>query len=235
MKVGILATLVLVLVAIYFVFGSDFLSPSNSAARSDKGEVVRGADDAPLATVPTRSGTDHRAGATDEPGANIDKAPSSDPASDPEAVLGAPGSNANVHRTPGGAVTYTRHDGVVVRDHRANPTPPNLDAYVDLPREVSKVQSPTLMAVQMALRPEVTKCLESHSEGAAPDAKMQILLMTSISSETLKVDQARVTISGLAAEEPLRSCVEGVVIGHEQAVAGHEDVVLHRMVFKYVL
>lgn len=235
MKIGILAAVVLVLVAIYFVFGSDFLSPSNSAARNDTGEVVRSADHAPLASLPTRSRKDQGAGGTDESGASIDKAPSRDQASDPETLLGAPGSNANVKRTPGGAATYTRHDGVVVRDHRDNAPPPNLNAYADLPPEVSKVQSPTLMAVQMALRPEVTKCIESHSEGAAVDAKMQILLMTSISGEKLRVDEARVTISGLAAEEPLRSCVEKAVIGHEQAVSGHEDVVLHRMVFKYIL
>jgi hypothetical protein len=122
---------------------------------------------------------------------------------------------------------------VVVRDHRKNAPPPDLNAYALVPADVSKVKSSTLMAVQGALRGPVSGCIESHSTEADKGSKLLLSLITSISAETLRVDKARVTISGLPEEAPLRICVEKVAIGQELAVAGHEDVNIHRMVLRY--
>lgn len=231
MKLGILAALVAALVALYFVFGSEFLAPASSnAVTRGEGDTSAKGDQTPSVPAPRRHSADKN---DEESPAGRDE--SSEPAGHEEVAAPVPGSVPGVTRTRGTTQVYTRHDGTIVRDHRPNPSPPDLDGYVVLPDEVSKVKSSTLVAVRRALRAGVTDCITAHGGGGADGAYLQLLLLTSIASENLKVDKVRVKISGLDQEDALRSCVEDGTLGHEQAVAGAEDVNLHRMVFRYIL
>lgn len=237
MKMGILAAAALVLVALYLVFGSEMLTPASSDS---------------IANAQEHAGTDTRRDLGQGAGsqATSDKPDSPDPGDLPddtrpglggEGEVGStlapvqPGSNEGVERTPGAPPAYTRHDGVVVRDHRPNPSEPDLDAYVVLPPEASKVKPNTLVEVRRALREPMKACIDSHGEGAAEGAKLQLLLLTSIASERLSVDKVSLKIAGLASETDLRGCVEAAVLGYTQAVPGAEDVNIHRMVFRYDL
>jgi hypothetical protein len=234
MKLGILAALIAVLVALYFVFGSDFLAPASSSAVTTSGGDTSAKGDG---TSPVHAPRRHSADKSGEesPDDDDDDDENAEPAGDEEVAKWAPGSGPGVTRTRGTSKVYTRHDGTIVRDHRPNPPPPDLDGYVVLPDAVSKVKSSTLVAVRRALRVGVTDCITSHGSGGADGAYLQLLLLTSIASENLRVDKTRVKISGLDQEDALRSCVEEATLGHEQAVAGAEDVNLHRMVFRYRL
>ena len=143
MKLGILAALVAALVAVYFVFGSDFLAPASSDAVTAKGEDMSSAKDGTAGvTSPRVHSADEGSG---EPEVGNNNNPSAEPGGEDEAAKGAPGSVPGVKRTLGTTQVYTRHDGTIVRDHRPNPPPPDLDGFVVLPDEVSKVKSNVLV------------------------------------------------------------------------------------------
>lgn len=130
---------------------------------------------------------------------------------------------------------YVMADGTKMRDHRANPSKPRLDGYVVVPDSVSDVRPDTLVKVRTQLRPAMRECIRLNVENAEEGAKMQALLKVSIASEQLRVDDLRLTISGLENDDALRSCVTALVLGHEQEVPGAIDVLMHHMVFPYKL
>ena len=132
---------------------------------------------------------------------------------------------------------YIRNDGTAVRDHRSEPSEPNFERRPTLPKELSKVQPETLRAVRLALRPQMKECIATHASDAAENSKAQAVLTVSITDELLRVDQLEFQTTGLSAEveEKLRACVSGVMLGHEQTVAGSVDVAKHVMTFPYDL
>ena len=233
MKIGIIAALVLALVALYFVFATDMLAPATSNAALTSEELAR--PENPKARARSSAPDEGGESESDEEAAGTNTTRRGDDEALEEQVQGEPGTVAEVTRTPGAPTRYTRHDGVVVRDHRANPTEPDLHAYTVLPAGVSKVKPMTLVEVRKALRAPIKGCIAAHGTGAAKGGELQLLLLTSISSENLRVDKASSKISGLANEDDLRACVEQAVVGHQQTVSGAEDVNIHRMVFKYSL
>ena len=238
MKTGIIAAIVLVVVALYFVFGSDMLAPANSDAVATSEDSSREAR-----TRPSKKSTSAQEEGASEPGTReSDKVPAGttttrtgDDAVDEGQAAATPGSSSNVTRTPGAPTQFTRHDGVVIRDHRIGAPKPDLHAYTVIPPEASKVKGVTLIEVRKALRSPVQECIDSHGQSAADDGELQLLLLTSIASENLTVDKASIKITGLASEADLQSCLEQAVVGHQQRVDGAEDVNIHRMVFKYNL
>lgn len=206
MKIGIAVVLGALVLALYF-----FLSSGSSSDSSDS----RSEPTPETSTSPV----------------GRDKTTKARPITRPPPAIrhGATGDAGQVLRN------YELHDGTRVTDHRDNPTEPNLDSYVVLPPGVSKVEPKTLVKVRRSLQPTMTRCIESHGQGAEEGARLQAFLTTSIQEENLRIDKVRVQISGLEASEALEKCVTEGVMGQEQSVAGARDVSAHRMVFPYDL
>jgi hypothetical protein len=169
MKIGIAVTLAALALALYF-----FLGPASSSSSSEPSSSESAASSAPGSTPSAGSASTGEAKA--RPPAPIRH--------------GAP----TAEKKP--VLSYELHDGTQVHDHRAKPSEPNLDGYVVLPKTVSKVTPETLVVVRKALRPAMTRCIETHGAGAEEGARIQASLIASIQSELLRIDKVRVQISG---------------------------------------
>ncbi len=132
---------------------------------------------------------------------------------------------------------YVTDDGTIVRDHRASPPPPNYERRIALPADLSKVQSDTLVAVRVGVRPAMRKCIATHTPNAEEGAKAKAVLTVSITDELLHVDAVEFESSGLdeSAAAELKACATEAMTGFEKQVTGSEDVAEHVMTFPYLL
>lgn len=131
---------------------------------------------------------------------------------------------------------YVRDDGTVVRDHRDEPGPQNLDRRVSPPKEISPVQPEVLAAVRRSVRPGMMNCIAEMPEQSLEEgAKAQAELTVSIVDALLQVDELVVRTEGVPESEELRSCVREAILGHEVMVEGAKDVKSYVMNFPYRL
>lgn len=136
---------------------------------------------------------------------------------------------------PGDHRTHVREDGTVVRDHRTSAVSEEVERRVTVPKALSPVQPETLAAVRTALRPGMQRCIKTHAAEAPEGASAQAVLTVSIVDEALTVDTLALSTEGLEDDEDLKACIRDVMQGHQQTVAGANDVAAHSMTFPYAL